>query len=179
LLYDLEERFEPGGVPEGHYLTPEGAPVVRRPGSDVTIATLGATLYRALEAADILQQRYGLSAEVIDLRFVAPLDYQPLLDSVAKTGHLLLASDAVERGSCLQTVAATVQNLAFDYLDAPVVVVGARNHITPAPELESLFFPQPEWLLDAISQRLIPLPGHVSQSDFGAAELLRRARGAV
>ncbi len=142
LLYDIGEQFEADGVPEGYYETPEGEPVVRREGTDVTIATLGATLYRALEAADILKDKYGISAEVIDLRYVAPLNYETVVASVKKTGRLVLASDAVTRGSFLQTVANELQNLAFDALDAPVVVVGARNHITPAPELEDLFFPQ-------------------------------------
>ncbi len=176
LLYDIGEQFEADGVPEGYYETPEGEPVVRREGSDVTIATFGATLYRALQAADDLQQKYGMSAEVIDLRFVAPLNYRPLLDSVKKTGRLVLASDAVDRGSFLQTVASTVQNLAFDSLDAPVVVVGARNHITPAPELEDLFFPQPSWIIDAIHERIVPLPGHVPAANYTDGEIVRRAR---
>ena len=176
LLYDLGEQFEPGGVPEGYYETPEGEPAIRREGTDVTIATIGATLYRALEAADILQEKYGVSAEVIDLRFVAPLNYEKLLASVKKTGRLVLASDAVERGSFLHTVASHVQNVAFDDLDAPVVVVGSRNHITPAPELEDLFFPQPEWIVDAIHERIVPLAGHVPTTNYTDGELIRRDR---
>ena len=176
LLYDVGEQFEADGVPEGYYETPEGQPVVRREGSDLTIATLGATLYRALEAADMLQAKYGISAEVIDLRFVAPLDYAPVVESVKKTGRLVLASDAVARGSFLQTVATDIQNLAFDSLDAPVVVVGARNHITPAPELEDLFFPQAEWIVDAIHERILPLPGHVPGANYTDGELIRRTR---
>jgi len=176
LLYDVGEQFEADGVPEGYYETPEGQPVVRREGSDLTIATLGATLYRALEAADMLQAKYGISAEVIDLRFVAPLDYAPVVESVKKTGRLVLASDAVARGSFLQTVATDIQNLAFDALDAPVVVVGARNHITPAPELEDLFFPQAEWIVDAIHERILPLPGHVPGANYTDGELIRRTR---
>jgi 2-oxoisovalerate dehydrogenase E1 component len=176
LLYDIGEQFEADGVPEGYYETPEGQPVVRREGSDLTIATYGATLYRALEAADTLAERYGLNAEVIDLRFVAPLDYTVLVDSVKKTGRLVLASDAVARGSFLQTVATDVTNLAFDALDAPVVVVGARNHITPAPELEDLFFPQAEWIVDAVHTRIVPLPGHVPAANYTDGELVRRTR---
>ncbi|HOB05283.1 MAG TPA: transketolase C-terminal domain-containing protein, partial [Propionibacteriaceae bacterium] len=176
LLYDVGEQFEENGVPEGYYETPEGQSVVRREGTDVTIATLGATLYRALQAADILQEKYGISAEVVDLRFVAPLDYSVLIDSVKKTGRLVLSSDAVERGSFMQTVATTVSQVAFDALDAPVVVVGSRNHITPAPELESLFFPQPEWIIDAIHERILPLKGHVPTSNQTESELLRRQR---
>jgi len=176
LLYDMGERFEPDGVPEGYYTTPEGEPAIRRVGSDVTIATLGATLYRALEAAEILESQYGMSAEVIDLRFVTPLNYDTIVASVAKTGRLVLASDAVERGSFLHTVASTVQTLAFDHLDAPVAVVAAPNRITPAPELEGDFFPQPSWIVDAIHERIVPLPGHVSASNQTEGEIARRAR---
>ena len=176
LLYDKGEEFEVGGVPEGYYETPEGEPIVRREGTDVTIATLGATLYRAMDAAKVLQEKYGVSAEVIDLRFVTPLNYEPLLATVRKTGRLVLSSDAVERGSVMQTIATNVSELAFDSLDAPVVVVGARNHITPAPELESLFFPQAEWIVDAIHERIVPLPGHVPTTNQTGLERLRRAR---
>ena len=176
LLYDMGEQFEPGGVPDGYYETPEGTSVVRRAGTDVTIATFGATLYRALQAADELQEKYGISAEVVDLRFVCPLDYSVLLESVKKTGRLVVSSDAVERGSVMQTIATNVSQVAFDYLDAPVVVVGSRNHVTPAPELESLYFPQPEWIIDAIHERILPLPGHVPSSNQTEGELLRRAR---
>ncbi|MDR1513573.1 MAG: dehydrogenase, partial [Propionibacteriaceae bacterium] len=176
LLYDVGEQFEPAGVPTGYHETPEGQPVVRREGSDVTIATYGATLYRAVQAADILRDRHGVSAEVVDLRFVAPLDYEVLVASVRKTGRLVLASDAVERGSFLQTVAATIQTLAFDSLDAPVTVVGSRNHITPAPELEGVFFPQPEWIVDAIDARVLPLSGHTPTTNWTRGELVRRAK---
>lgn len=176
LLYDKGEEFEPGGVPEGYYETPEGEPVVRREGSDVTIATLGATLYRAMEAAQELEETHGLSAEVIDLRFVAPLDLGPVVESVKKTGRLVLASDAVERGNVLQTIANQVQTVAFDALDAPVVVLGARNHVTPAPELEDLFFPQPSWIIDAIHERILPLKGYTPTSNQTDGELLRRSR---
>jgi len=176
LLYDIGEQFEPDGVPEGYYETPEGQPAVRRKGKDITIVTLGATLYRALDAAKVLEEKYGLSAEVVDLRFVAPLDYAVILESVKKTGRLILASDAVERGSFLHTVASNVQALAFDHLDAPVAVVGARNWITPAAEMEALFFPQKEWILDAIHERILPLKGHVATTVQTEGEMARRAR---
>ncbi len=176
LLYDIGEQFQKGGVPEGYYEIPEGEPAVRRQGKELTIATLGATLYRALDAAAILETKYGLKAEVVDLRFVAPLKYDVLLDSVKKTGRLLLASDAVERGAFLHTVASNVQTLAFDSLDAPVAVIGSRNLITPAAEMETLYFPQIEWLVDAIHERIMPLPGHSPKSVQTEGELLRRAR---
>ncbi len=176
LLYDKGEEFEPGGVPEGYYETPEGEPAIRREGSDITIAGYGATMYRALEAAEVLQEKYGMSAEVIDLRFVAPLNYDKLIASVKKTGRLLLTSDAVERGNFLNTVAANVQTLAFDALDAPIAVVGSRNGITPGPELESYFFPQVEWIIDAIHERIVPLPGHTPTSNQTEGEIARRNR---
>ena len=176
LLYDIGEQFAPDGVPEGYYEIPEGEPAVRKQGKDITIVTLGATLYRAMDAAKVLEEKYGLSAEVIDLRFVAPLNYGVLLDSVKKTGRMILASDAVERGSFLHTVASNVQALAFDYLDAPVAVVGSRNWITPAAEQEALFFPQKEWIIDAIHERVLPLAGHVPTTVQTDGELVRRAR---
>lgn len=176
LLYDIGEQFEPNGVPEGYYEIPEGEPAVRKQGKDITIVTLGATLYRAMEVAKTLEEKYGLSAEVIDLRFVAPLNYNVIVESVKKTGRLVLASDAVERGSFLHTVASNVQTLAFDYLDAPVAVVGSRNWITPAAEQEALFFPQKEWILDTIHERILPLKDHVVTTVQTNGELARRAR---
>jgi len=176
LLYDIGEQFEPNGVPEGYYEIPEGEPAVRKQGKDITIVTLGATLYRAMDVAKTLEEKYGLSAEVIDLRFVAPLNYNVIVESVKKTGRLILASDAVERGSFLHTVASNVQTLAFDYLDAPVTVVGSRNWITPAAEQEALFFPQKEWILDTIHERILPLKDHVVTTVQTNGELARRAR---
>ncbi len=176
LLYDVGEQFEKGGVPEGYYEVPEGQPALRRKGKDLTIATLGATLYRALDAAKVLEAEYGISTEVVDLRFIAPLDYSVLVESVSKTGRLLLASDAAERGSFLHTVASNVQTLAFDRLDAPVAVVGSRNWITPAAEMEELYFPQVDWIIDAVHERILPLKGRVVKTNQSALELARRAR---
>ncbi len=178
-LYDIGESFETGGVPEGYYETPEGDPAVRREGSDLTIVTIGATLYKAMEAADILQKTYGISTEVIDARFIAPLNLEPIVASVRKTGRILLASDAVERGGFLHSVASNVSQLAFDYLDAPPVVVGSRNWITPATEIEDAFFPQTEWLLDAVHQRILPLSGYTPSTDQSEAEIERRTRMGV
>ena len=70
------------------------------------------------------------------------------------------------RGSFLKEMAQTITELAFDYLDAPPVVVGSRNWITPAYEMEEYFFPQPDWILDAIHEKIVPLKGHISKTDF-------------
>jgi len=163
-------------VPEGYFEVPEGQSAVRRIGSDLTIATLGATLYRALDAAKVLESEYGISPEVVDLRFIAPLDYTVLVQSVSKTGRLLLASDAAERGSFLHTVASNVQTLAFDRLDAPVAVVGSRNWITPAAEMEELFFPQKDWITHAVQERILPLKGREPKTNQTTLEVARRAR---
>jgi 2-oxoisovalerate dehydrogenase E1 component len=88
------------------------------------------------------------------------LNYATIVQSVIKTGKCLLASDACERGSFLHTMASNISQLAFDHLDAPVVVLGARNWITPPVEMEEEFFPQKEWIIDAIHERIVPLPGH-------------------
>ncbi len=168
----------PGGVPEGYYEIEEGEPAVRKTGSDITIVTIGATLYRTLEAANILSSKYGVNAEVIDARFINPLRYDKILESVRKTGRCLLASDACERGSFLHTMASNISQMAFDSLDAPVAVVGARNWITPCAEMEEAFFPQKEWILDTIHERILPLAGHVPSTEQGIPEMLRRnARG--
>ena len=175
-VYDYGEMFVETGVPEGYYEIELGEPSVKRQGADLTMVTIGPTLYTAIAAADELQARFGISAEVIDLRSVNPLNYGPLVESVRKTGKVLLASDAVERGSVMQTVASTLTELCFDDLDGPPVVMGSRNWITPAAELESLFFPQVNWFLDAIHERLRPLPGHQPATNQSLGEVQRRAK---
>lgn len=82
--------FEKGGVPEEYYTIPEGEPVIRRTGKDLTILTIGATLYTALDAAEDLKNIYSLEAEVIDLRFMNPLRYDILLESLKRQGEYFL-----------------------------------------------------------------------------------------
>ena len=171
-LYPETETLVEGGVPVEYYEVPEGEPAVRRSGRDVTLITLGATLYRAMEAADELQSKYGVSAEVIDARFLNPLNYAPMLESIKKTGKVVLASDACERGSFLHTMASNLTQLAFDYLDGPIAVVGARNWITPPAEMEEGFFPQKEWIIDALHERVLPLAGHEVTTRQATSEIL-------
>ncbi len=175
-IYDMGEMFAEKGVPEGHYEIDLSEPSIKRKGKDLTIITLGPALYTAIAAADRLEKEFGLSAEIIDLRAVNPINYETLVASVKKTGKVVLASDAVERGNVLQTVATNLTQLCFDDLDAPPVVVGSRNWITPAPELEAMFFPQPDWLLDAIDGRILPLKGYTPHSNYTLGELVRRNR---
>lgn len=177
-VYDIGEMFHKEGVPTGYYEIPIGDPDIKRPGSDVTILTIGATLYRALEAAEILEEKYGLSAEVIDARSLVPFNYDLVIESLKKTGRIVIAGDASARGSFMRDLASNITELAFDTLDAPPVVVGSRNWITPAYELEEAFFPQASWIIDAIHERILPLKGHQPENDFSEAEQLdRNARG--
>lgn len=172
-LYDMPELFNEAGVPEDYYEVAIGEPDVKKVGKDVTILTIGATLYRALEAAKELEEKYGISAEVIDARTIVPFNYEKVIESVKKTGRILLSSDACERGSHLKDMAQNISELAFDYLDAPPVVVGAKNWITPAYELENSFFPQPNWIIDAIHEKILPIEGYVASNNFTELEQLR------
>jgi len=173
-IYDIGEMFHEGGVPEGYYEIPIGEPDVKQKGDDITILTIGATLYPALETAKMLKEKYQLSAEIIDARSLVPFNYELVIESVKKTGRIVLVSDASERGSFLKEIAQNITEFAFDYLDAPPVVVGSRNWITPAYELENSFFPQPAWILDAIHDRILPLNGHQTKGNQTIAEKIRR-----
>lgn len=178
-IYDYGEMFHKGGVPEGYYEIPIGEPDIKREGKDITILSIGATLYQAVKAAEILLSEHGVSAEIIDARTLVPFNYEPVLNSVRKTGKILLASDASSRGSFLKEMAQTITELAFDDLDAPPVVVGSRNWIIPAYEMEEFFFPQPEWFLDAINERIMPLKGHTPRQESGIAKSIRLNREGV
>jgi 2-oxoisovalerate dehydrogenase E1 component len=175
-IYEIGEQFHTGGVPEGYYEIPFGEPDVKKVGKDVTILTIGATLYRALDAAKILEEKYGISAEVIDARSLVPFNYEPVIESVKKTGRIIISGDANSRGSFLNEFARNISELAFDYLDAPPVVVGSRNWITPAYELEDSFFPQPSWFLDAIHEKIVPLKDYIPTQNFTDLEQIRRAK---
>lgn len=177
-LYDKGEEFEKE-VPAGYYEIPEGEPAIRKTGTDITIATLGATLYTAMNAAKTLKEQYGMDAEIIDIRWINPLNYEKIVESVKKTGKLLLVSDAAERGSFMHTVASNMSALAFDYLDAPVAVLGSRNWITPAPECEHYYFPSVDWILDTIHERIIPLKGYTPTSVQTTMDILRKNRQGV
>jgi 2-oxoisovalerate dehydrogenase E1 component len=178
-IYDMGEMFAEDGVPEGYYEIELGEPSIKRAGRDLTIVTLGPSLYTAAAAAHELHARFGVSAEVIDLRAATPLNYEPLARSVEKTGKVLLVSEAVERGSVMHTVAANLTQFCFDDLDGPPVVIGARNWITPAAEFEAMFFPQVPWLLDAIHERLLPLPGYTPTTHHTLDEIARREREGI
>jgi len=136
LLYGLKGP-DPG---PGHVL-PIGRSAVVRPGHDVTVVSVSRMVHEAVAAADELAGE-GISAEVIDLRTVAPLDMGPVLDSVARTGRLVIAHEATVPFGIGAEIAATVARDAFWDLDAPIERVGAAATPPPyAPELEQLWLP--------------------------------------
>lgn len=175
-IYDKGEEFHKGGVPAESYEVPFGEPDVKREGKDVTILTIGAVLYRAMEAAEKLEKEYGISAEIIDARSIVPFNYEKVVESVKKTGRILIVGDACDRGSVMRDMASNITEMAFDYLDAPPVVFGSRNWITPAFEFEKYFFPQADGIIDVISEKLLPLPGRVCTINETELEHMDRSK---
>jgi 2-oxoisovalerate dehydrogenase E1 component len=110
---------------------------------------------------------------------MVPFDYAPVLESVKKTGRVVIVTEACERNSFAAELARNITELAFDDLDAPPAVVGARNWITPATEMDSAFFPQPWWVVEAIHEKILPLPGYIPQGQFTNAAQIVRAKAGV
>jgi 2-oxoisovalerate dehydrogenase E1 component len=171
-LYDITETFEPGGVPAEYYTLPIGEPAVVKEGTDLTILTFGATLYRANAAAKRFEEEFGISVELIDGRSLVPFNIEKVVESVKKTGKIMLCSDACEVASFLHTVASRLSQVAFDSLDAPPVIIGARNWIVPPAELEEFYYPQVEWILDAYHTNIKPLPGYTPSTTLSPEEIL-------
>ena len=148
-LYDRVETFEPVGVPADYVRIPFGKAAMRREGGDVTMLTIGPSLYPALDAGTELAG-HGIEAEIIDARTLVPFDYDTLVSSVRRTGQLIIVSEAVERGSFANTIAANVTRLAFSELKAPPVVLGAPNWIAPGADMEDKYAPQEHDICDAV-----------------------------
>ncbi|MFA6272866.1 MAG: pyruvate dehydrogenase complex E1 component subunit beta, partial [Patescibacteria group bacterium] len=145
LLYNAK-----GPVPEGEYLIPIGVADVKREGKDLTIVTWGPSVHDSLKAAEALQKDHKISAEVIDLRSLIPLDIETVLKSVRKTGRCVVVSQCINTGSFTGEIASQIMEKAFDYLDAPVLRVGAKDGIAPqALVLEQVFLPRPIDIVDA------------------------------
>ncbi len=126
---------EKGPVPEEEYIIPLGVADIKRPGKDVTLVTYSRMVLRSLEAAEKLAQE-GIDVEVIDLRSLKPLDIDTIIASVKKTGRLVGVTEAYENTSFINEVMMQVNELAFDYLDAPMVRVASAN--VPVPRAEVL-----------------------------------------
>lgn len=128
LLYGLK-----GEVPEESYSIPLGKADVKREGSDITIVATSIMVQRALEAAKLLEAQ-GISVEVVDPRTLFPLDEETIVNSVKKTGRVIVVYEAVKRGGFGAEIASLIaESEAFDYLDAPIIRLGGqqfRFHIT-------------------------------------------------
>jgi 2-oxoisovalerate dehydrogenase E1 component len=155
-LYDTVEQFKVGGVPAEYYRAPIGEPDVKREGRDVTVLTIGPSLYPAIAAAEQLEATFGLSMEVIDARSLVPFNYDPVLASLKKTGRILLVSEACERGSFLMTLAANITRFGFADLKAPPRVLGSPNWIVPGADMESTYFPQVDDIIDIVAGEFFP-----------------------
>ena len=150
LLYGIK-----GDVPEGDYTVPLGVADVKRQGKDLTIVAWGPAVYDALKAADILAAENKISVEVIDIRSLVPLDVDTIVASVKKTGRCVVASQAISMASFTGEIASTIMEKAFDYLDAPVIRVGAKNGIAPQSHiLEAAFLPNAKDIVKAARETL-------------------------
>ena len=136
-------------VPDDDYVVPIGKAAVRREGKDLSIITFGAMVYTALEAAKTLADQ-GVEAEVVDLRSLAPLDRDAILESVAKTSRVLLLHEATLTGGIGGELAAIIGEHAFEYLDAPIRRVASLDAPVPyAPVLETAFLPSVTKVVEA------------------------------
>ena len=144
MLYGVE-----GPVPEEDYVVPLGVADVKREGSDVTIVSYSRMVLRALEAAEELAKQ-GISAEVVDLRSLKPLDLETVVASVRKTGRIVGVTEAYKTGSYLSELFTLVNEAAFDWLDAPMVRVTALDVPVPMSEtLEDAAIPSVERIVKA------------------------------
>jgi pyruvate dehydrogenase E1 component beta subunit len=142
--------FRKGDVPDGPVSVAIGEAVTLRRGDDVTFVALSGLVHDALAAAELLAGEHGIEAEVIDPRTLVPLDLAAIVDSVRRTGRLVVAHEAVEHGGFGAEIAAQVQAEAFDYLDAPIERVGAPFAPIPlSPSLEDAYLPGVEDLVAA------------------------------
>ena len=139
-----------GPVPEGEYLVPIGKAVVRREGKDLTIVTCGGMVLKADAAADLLKQK-GIDIEIVDLRSLAPLDKETIIDSVAKTKRAFVLDEGPMIGGLSAEIAAMIQENLFSDLKGPVVRIGAQPIPPPhSPPLVEAMIPDVDQIVDAV-----------------------------
>jgi pyruvate dehydrogenase E1 component beta subunit len=147
MLYGFE-----GEVPEGEYLVPIGKAAIRRKGTDVTLIAYNKMVLVALEAAKELEKE-GISAEVIDLRTIRPLDRKTIVESVKKTNRAVVIDEAWPFAGVSSEIAYEIQKTAFDYLDAPVIRVNsADTNLGYAPTLVEEYLPNPAKIIRAVKE---------------------------
>ncbi len=141
-----------GEVPEGEYVVPLGKADIKREGTDVTIVAWSAMVHQALAAAEALAQE-GISAEVIDPRTLAPFDKDSVLQSLEKTGKLVIVHEAVKTGGLGGEIAALVADEGFDLLDAPIKRVTAPDCPVPfSSYLEAHYLPSQDKIVKAVKE---------------------------
>ncbi len=154
LEHKASYRTIKGEYPEGDYIIPIGGADIKRAGTDVTVVSYGMTMHYAWEAADALAQEEGIEVELIDLRTLLPLDRETIIESVKKTGKLLIAHEDNLTGGVGAEVAATVAEHALMYLDAPIRRIAAPDiPATPYhPALERAMLPSKQQIKEAIRE---------------------------
>jgi pyruvate dehydrogenase E1 component beta subunit len=151
VFMESEQMYgDKGEVPEGEYIIPIGVADVKREGTDVTLVSFGKIMKKVFEAAEKLAED-GISAEVIDLRTVRPIDYATVIESVKKTNRLVIIEEAWPLASLSTEIAFTVQRDAFDHLDAPVKrVCTADVPMAYAPNLVEEFMPKVSKIIEEV-----------------------------
>jgi pyruvate dehydrogenase E1 component beta subunit len=141
-------------VPEEEYLIPFGVADVKRKGNDVTILAKLLMVPRSLAAAEKLEKE-GISAEVIDPRTLVPFDKESVIESVKKTGRLVIVEEDTKTGGWGAEVAATIAEEAMDYLDAPIKRVSTLDApIGASPPLEDYVIPREEQIIAAVKKTI-------------------------
>ena len=154
MFFEPKSRYWPkGDVDTAHNSTPLHSSLTIRPGTDVTLLGHGAMVSVLLQTAELAAEE-GTSVEVIDLRSISPIDYAPILESVRKTGRLVIAQEAPGNLSLGSEIAATVAERAFYSLSAPVLRVSGFDVPFPPAKLETLFLPDADRILDAVDRVL-------------------------
>ena len=153
IFMESEQMYgDKGMVPDGEYLMPIGVADIKRAGTDVTIVSFGKMMKIALKAAEELAAE-NISAEVIDLRSVRPIDYTTVINSVKKTNRLVIVEESWPLAAIATEVAFKVQREAFDYLDAPVLrVMGGDVPLPYAPTLIEAYLPNPARVIKAVKE---------------------------
>lgn len=153
IFMESEQMYgDKGEVPEGEYLIPIGVADVKRAGTDITLVSYNKMMKVALASAEALAAE-GISAEVIDLRTIRPLDHTTILNSVKKTNRLVVIDESWPYGGISSEIAYRVQKDAFDYLDAPVVRVNGSDVSMPyAMNLVQAYLPSVEKVVKAVKE---------------------------
>lgn len=151
-LYRSPQAISP--EPDKNYLLPFGKAQIKKIGKDATIVTWGLMVYKSLEAAKIIEQKYDVEIEVIDIRTINPLDKETILNSVRKTSKVLIVHEDTLTAGFGAEISAIIAEEAFEYLDAPIKRVAALDvpGIPYAPTLEEAVLPQVDWIVKVIEE---------------------------